>query len=156
LPDDATDEPDDVPSRRPRRLIRRITLAAAMTVVALNIWTGSPLLALWVGAQIQRNEASLQMSSVGIVMLTLGLSVFVLYRALEWLNSRYGEAVGRKPGTRRPAPWLKSVSGERTTADGPREPLTAAERIMVLVSVLAIGLFEVWFFFLAGSSLPNQ
>ena len=41
-------------------------------------------------------------------------------------------------------------------AKRPREPLTLMERILVLVVVVAIGCFEVWFFFFAGSSLPNQ
>jgi hypothetical protein len=29
------------------------------------------------------------------------------------------------------------------------------ERLVIISVVVAIGLFEVWFFFLAGSSLPN-
>lgn len=126
-----------------------------MTLVGLNIWTGSPLLAVWVGAQVQRGEPALKMSTVGLVLLTLGASAFVLYQLLQRLDRRYGEAIGRKPGTRQPVPWLKSVSGERVPAKRPREPLTALERIMVLLVVLAIGSFEVWFFFFAGDSLPQ-
>ena len=59
-------------------------------------------------------------------------------------------------GTRQPLPWLKSTSGERVPAKRPPEPLTLLERILVLMVVVAVGCFEVWFFFFAGSSLPNQ
>jgi hypothetical protein len=136
-------------------LLRRIGLASAMTVVGLNIWTGSPLLALWVGSKVQGGQSSLQMSTVGCVILTLAVSAFVLYQALQWLDVRYGQVIGRKRGTRQPAPWLKSASGERIPAKRPREPLTALERIMVLIVVFAIGSFEVWFFFFAGDPLPH-
>ena len=32
---------------------KRFGLAALMAFLALNIWTGSPLLALWIGSQVQ-------------------------------------------------------------------------------------------------------
>jgi hypothetical protein len=127
-----------------------------MTVVGLNIWTGAPLLALWVGAQVQRQQSGLTMGTVGVVIAVMATTIFVLYRALQWLDVRFGEAIGRKAGTRQPVPWLKSVSGERVPAKRPPEPLTLLERILVLVVVVAIGCFEVWFFFFARSSLPSQ
>ena len=134
----------------------RVALATAMTVVGLNIWTGAPLLALWVGAQVQRQQSGLTMGTVGVVIAVMAITIFVLYRALQWLDVRFGEAIGRKAGTRQPVPWLKSVSGERVPAKRPPEPLTPLERILVLVVVVAIGSFEVWFFFFARSSLPSQ
>jgi hypothetical protein len=127
-----------------------------MTLVGVNLWTGSPLLAVWVGAQLQRNQTDLGMDTVLVVIAVMGTSSFVLFRALRWLDVRYGEVIGRKPGTREPLPWLKSVSGERLPAKRPKEPLTALERILVVIVVLAIGAFELWFFFFAGSSLPRQ
>ncbi len=127
-----------------------------MILVGLNLWTGAPLLALWVGAQIQQQHPGLTMGRVFVVIAVMTVTLMALYRALRWLDIRYGEVIGRKPGTRQPLPWLKSVSGERFAPPRPREPLTALERILVLVVVVAIGCFEVWFFFFAGSSLPNQ
>ncbi len=127
-----------------------------MTLVGLNLWTGAPLLAVWVGSQVEQQQSGLTMGTLFIVIAVMGVSTFVLFRALRWLDVRYGEVIGRKPGTRQPHPWLKSLSGERIPAKRPREPLTALERILVLIVVVAIGCFEVWFFFFAGSSLPNQ
>ena len=146
---------DPPAARGARRLLLRIWLASTMTLVGVNIWTGGPLLAVWVGSQLQGSQPTLKMSTVGLVVLVLGASAFVLYQLLQRLDRRYGEVIGRKPGTRQPVPWLKSVSGERVPPKRPREPLTAVERIVVLLVVLAIGSFEVWFFFVAGSSLPH-
>lgn len=151
----STAEHDSNIEDRPRRLLKRVALASAMTVVGLNIWTGSPLLAVWVGSQIQRNFTDVSMGSVFVVLLVLVVTMFLLTRALRWLDIRYGEVIGRKAAPRQPAVWLKSVSGERLPAKRPREPLTALERALVVAVVLAIGTFEVWFFFFAGSSLPK-
>lgn len=149
-------EPEARPRSRGRHVLKRTALASAMTLVGLNLWTGAPLLAVWVGARVERDQAGLTMSTLFLVLAILAVSVFVLYRALRWLDVRYGEVIGRRAGTRQPVPWLKSISGERVPAKRPREPLTALERILVLMVVLAIGSFEIWFFFFAGSSLPRQ
>jgi hypothetical protein len=127
-----------------------------MTLVGLNLWTGAPLLAVWIGSRVQREQSELTTETLLIVIGVMGFSMFLLFRALRWLDLRYGEVIGRKHGTRQPLPWLKSVSGERVPAKRPREPLTALERILVLTVVLAIASFEAWFFFFAGSSLPRQ
>jgi len=140
--------------RKPRRVIVRVALATAMTVAGFNLWTGAPLLALWVAAQVERRQGELTMGTVGLFIAVMGSAIFALYQALQWLDVRFGEAIGRKPGTRQPLPWLKSTSGERVPAKRPPEPLTPLERVLVLMVVLAIGAFEVWFFFFAGSSLP--
>jgi hypothetical protein len=34
--------------------MKRVAVAAATTVVAVNIWTGCPLLAVWVGSKAAR------------------------------------------------------------------------------------------------------
>ena len=41
-------ENDGVPDR-----LKRFLLAALMAVLVLNIWTGGPLLALWLGSRVQ-------------------------------------------------------------------------------------------------------
>ena len=32
---------------------KRIAFAALLTIVGLNVWTGGPLLALWVGSRVR-------------------------------------------------------------------------------------------------------
>src|SRR5580700_2328946 len=100
------------PERRKKSLWRRVLLLAAMILATLNIWTGSPLLALWVGSKVQGSLGTLQMSAVGSVVLVLAVMVFLLVRAIAWLDVRYGEAVGRPPKARQVRPWMRSLAGK--------------------------------------------
>lgn len=84
-------EADRAP-RQKKSLWRRVLLLAAMVLVTLNIWTGSPVVALWVGSKVQGSYSTLKMSAVGAVVAVLAALVFVLTKALSWLDVRYGEA----------------------------------------------------------------
>src|SRR5438309_10878799 len=73
------------PERRKKSLWWRVFLLAAMIVATLNVWTGSPLLALWVGSKVQGESATtLKMTAVGAVVLALAVLVFLLVRAIAW------------------------------------------------------------------------
>jgi hypothetical protein len=144
------------PARRKRSLWRRVLLLAAMILAMLNVWTGSPLLAMWVGSKVEKNSSGLSMAAVGVVVLTLAGMVLLLVRAIGWLDVRYGQAVGRPPKARQVRPWMRSLAGKYGDPKQEAEPLTPLERILVVMVVVVVALFEVWFFFFAGSSLPNQ
>ncbi len=53
--------------------LQRALLLAAMAVVAVNIWTGSPLLALWVGSRLQ-GTSGLSMGAVFAVIAVMGVA----------------------------------------------------------------------------------
>ncbi len=57
-----------------------------MILVSLNIWTGSPVLALWVGSKVQGSYSTLTVSAVGAVVGALAALVFILTKALLWLD----------------------------------------------------------------------
>jgi hypothetical protein len=134
-------------------LFLRVVLAAATTLVSVNLWSGGPVLALWVGSRIQAAVGSLSMGAVGATIGVLVVETFVLYRILAWLSVRYDAVIGRKV-RRRQAPWLKPMSGERRTLEVSR-PLTAVEKIVVGSVVVSFELALVWFFFFAHYSLPG-
>jgi hypothetical protein len=141
---------------RPRGVgpaIRRVVLGGLTTLVSVNLWTGGPLLALWVGSRIQAAVGQLSMAAVGATVAVLIGETFVLYKALAYLNGRYNEAIGRVV-PRQQAPWMKPMSGERRSLEV-RRPLTAIERIAVASVVVAVMALEIWFFFLAHYSLPG-
>lgn len=144
------------PQRRKHSVWRRVLLLAGMILAALNIWTGSPLLALWVGSKVQANYSGLSMTAVGAVVIVLAAMVLLLVRAIAWLDVRYNEAVGRPPKARQVRPWLRSLAGKYGDPKKETQPLTPLERILVVMVVVVVVLFEVWFFFFAGSSLPQQ
>jgi hypothetical protein len=145
-------EPADQPSH-PK--LERIGLVSASALVSINIWTGAPLLAVWVGSRIQAAQNGLSMTAVLAVLAVLGVSVFVLAWLLARINGRYDEITGRPAEARQSSPWLRSMRGERESELKRRQGISGIERAVMVSVVAAVLAFEVWFFFFAGSSLPN-
>jgi hypothetical protein len=135
--------------------VQRLALVAASALTSINIWTGAPLLAVWVGSQVQRAQDRLSMTALFAVVVTLAATVFVLAWLLAWINGRYDELTGRSQEARYTSPWLRSMRGERETDIRRKHGISAVERIVVISVVAAVLAFEVWFFFFAGSSLPS-
>jgi hypothetical protein len=132
---------------------KRFGLAAVMAFLALNIWTGSPLLAVWIGSRIQGDETQASMSAVGAVVLCLVVFSIALYQALKRVLYAYQETTGTLPTVRTHAPWLRSMRGERAPAGKDRAPVSPAEMAVVASVLLAAAAFEIWFFFFSGSPI---
>jgi hypothetical protein len=96
------------------------------------------------------------MGAVAVVLVVLIGSVIALVAALGRLSAAYDRVTGAPPAARRTAPWMRSLRGERTALRAEGRAIGTIERLVVL-SVLACAIaFNVWFFFLAGSSLPSS
>ena len=134
---------------------KRVALGVATILVSINIWTGCPLLALWVGSQAV-GDTSLSMGAVFLVVVVLAVSVIGLTVALSWLSARYDALTGRPMAARRTSPWLRSMRGEREEDHRRTRGISGVERICVISVVACVVAFEIWFFFFAGSSLPGQ
>ena len=132
--------------------MRRVLLAAAAAFVSVNIWTGAPLLALWVGSRAVP-ESGLSMGAVFIVVFVLLGSVLALAWLLNRINERYNEVTGAPPARRRTSPWLRSMRSEREEFAKERRGISAIERVVVISVMAAAAAFNVWFFFLAGSPI---
>ncbi|MFL5822207.1 MAG: hypothetical protein ACJ764_02065 [Solirubrobacteraceae bacterium] len=139
--------------RQGRRRPTRILLGVLTTLVSVNLWTGGPVFALWVGSRVQSSVGQVSMAAVAATVGALIVVTYVLYRMLAFLSQRYDEVIGRTM-TRQQAAWLKPMSGERRAA-AIKRPLTAVERIVIIVVVVAVLVFEIWFFFFAHYSLPG-
>ena len=132
--------------------LQRAGIVAAMGVVTLNIWTGAPLLGLWVGSRVAP-ESGISMLAVFVIALVIGVTAWALLQILGRLQLAYARIDGR-PVARRQTTWLKPMSGQRTRGKGGQAPpMAATDYVVVGVVILAIAAFEVWFFFFAGSSL---
>jgi hypothetical protein len=136
--------------------LKRFGLAALMAFLALNVWTGSPLLALWIGSRIQGEETQPSMGAVVAVVVCLALFSFLLYQALKRVGWAYQEATGTLPTVRSHAPWLRSMRGERPDYPGTSARISGAERVVVAVVIIAAIAFETWFFFFSGSSIGGS
>jgi hypothetical protein len=143
------------PEPRAGSRLKRLLLAAAMGVVALNVWTGSPLLGLWVGSRVQGGGPP-SMTAILVVAVTIAVVAFALTKVLAILGEAYERASGHSATVRQHAPWLRSMRGERPQYEGERPRLSGMERVLVIVVMLAAGVFEVWFFFFSGSPIGQN
>jgi hypothetical protein len=138
----------DQQGERPHLKLKRATMAGATAFVTVNIWTGCPLLALWVGSQVV-GERRLSMGAVGLTVVVLAVLVFAFALALTWLNNVYDELVGR-PRIERRATWLRSMRAEAEGHISQRVGITLLERIVVVNVYLAVISLAVWYVFFAG------
>lgn len=135
--------------------VKRISLAAAAAVVTVNIWTGAPLLALWIGSQTA-GPSGLSMTAVFVVVIVLLGLVLLLVAILTRINDRYDHLTGRADTNQhRTSPWLRSMRSEREDLAREKHGTSAIERVVVISVTAAVLLFNVWFFFFAGSPLAS-
>jgi hypothetical protein len=149
-----TDDPDKGLEAPHVSTFKRLLLLSATTLVAVNIWTGAPLLALWVGSRIIGQRA-LTMGSVLLVVVLLAVFVVSMALALTWLSARYDDLVQRPSGEHRTSPWLRSMREEQKDLARARLGTTPVEWIVTASTLVAVLALEVWFFFFAGSPLPS-
>jgi hypothetical protein len=130
--------------------LKRIGLTAATAFAAINIWTGCPLFALWVAAQVS-GEHRITMPAVGVFLITVALLEGVTITALAWLTNVYDELIGRRRVERR-SPWLRAMSEEAERHVSQRVGISLPERIVMIIVYLAVIALAVWYVFLAGPS----
>jgi len=129
---------------------KRLGLLALMALAALNLFTGAPLVAIWVGSQVQGEAGGLTMTAVLTVIVVLSVLCWLLVAALGRLGVAHDALVGRATDRRR-SPWMRPFNeggGRRDAAS-----LRALDKILVAVVVVAGLPFEIWFLFFAGSSI---
>jgi hypothetical protein len=140
--------------------LKRAGLLAATAVVGLNVWTGSPLLALWVGSRVERTDSSSgpSMLPIFVVIVTMAVTSWVLLRLLYRLQDAYMKQLGR--GQRRyRSTWLRSMRAERGEWERQHDPeakATPFEITVMVCVVLAVAAFEIWFFFFSSSPIDQR
>jgi hypothetical protein len=130
-------------------------LVCAMAVVTSNIWTGGPLLALWIGSRVQ-GQGPPSMTAVAVAAIALGVITYALVKLLTRLDSAYGELTGRRSTVSRHVPWLRSMRGERPHPQHHVRELSPMEIVLVVSVVVVVALFEVWFFFYSSSPIDQR
>jgi hypothetical protein len=135
--------------------LRRLALVSLMAVATVNIWTGGPLLALWIGSRVQ-HEGPPSMLAVAVAAVSLGVITYALVKALAWLDAAYGRAAGRTASVSRHVPWLRSMRGERPHVQKHASELSPLEVVLVTTVVIVVVLFEVWFFFYSPSPIDQR
>jgi hypothetical protein len=129
-------------------VLKRALLAGATAFITVNVWTGCPLFALWVGSRVS-NSHVLSMAAVGVVVVVLAALELVMVLALAWLNNTYDELTGR-PQVERRASWLRSMRAEPEGHVSQRMGITTLERIIMVNVWIAVIALAVWWVFFAG------
>jgi hypothetical protein len=135
--------------------LKKMGLLTASALCSINLWTGAPLFAVWVGSKVQGSFNTLSMTAVFSVVAVLAGTVFLLALLLTWLNVKYDELTGRPAVARQSSPWLRSMRDERGDQSQRKYGVGGIERVVIICAVAGVLAFEAWFFFFAGSSLPN-
>jgi hypothetical protein len=130
---------------------KRLLMAAATAFFAINLWTGAPLLALWVGSQVVGQQA-LSMGAVFVVIIVLAIVVSAIVFALGRLDSGYKALTGQ-PLRENRLTWLRSMNTQDEA--GNAIPLSLLEAIIMATVYVTVLLLLVWFFVFAGSPLPS-
>ncbi|HXD54158.1 MAG TPA: hypothetical protein VN618_05340 [Solirubrobacteraceae bacterium] len=132
--------------------VKRAMLVALSAFVAVNIWTGAPLLALWIGSRLV-GRIALSMGAVGVVMAVLAATIYLMAVLLVRLDDAY-RRLSATPEERHQPGWMSPLAD---TPDDPRSrpKLTGVERAIVISVQLAVLAFVLWFLFIAGSPLPH-
>ena len=132
--------------------MKKVGLLASMTLAAVNIWTGAPLLAVWVGSRVVTTSQP-TMGAIFLVILVLSASTLALIYVLNSAAAAHDELSGRKQAVRQHVPWLRSMRAERVEFEKSKVGLTPLERLLTATVVVVVALFEVWFFFFSPSPI---
>jgi hypothetical protein len=123
-------------------------MAAATAFATVIIFTGCPLVALWVAAQVS-GEHRITMTALGVFVVAFAVLEGLTLIALAWLNNVYDELSGR-PRVERRSPWLRSMSDEAEHHVSQRVGVSLLERVVMIIVYLAVIAFAVWYVFFAG------
>ena len=86
-----------------------------------------------------------------LVLVGIPAKMILVGKGLAMLERTYGRVTRTEARVRVQAPWHRSLRGDRT----PARARSVLDIVMVASVALAVLCFAIWFFVLAGSSLPT-
>jgi hypothetical protein len=128
-----------------------IFLVLLMGAGSVLMWLGVPVGLIYVASKIS-SSSSPSLGPYLLVLVGLPIGMAIVGKCLGWLDRRHQAITGNAGDDRRPAPWLKSMRGERATT----RRSGVLDKVMIVSVGVALLLAAVWFFGFAGSSLVGQ
>jgi len=128
--------------------------AALATLAAIPvIGFGVPLLWVWLASKLAGDDSQLTPSLAIFIATGILITYWIALLIGSWLRRRWvSEEEERRT--------LRRMSWNRSFRDEPFRPgeqrSDPIERIFVITAVVGVIAFDIWFFFFAGSPLPNQ
>ena len=135
----------------PGKSLAASLIFVAMLLTALSLWTLVPLGWVYIGSKVSHTQFP---SQGPYFVVAAGIIVTVL--AIAWLIGFLNRLYVQLTGTNRLAPmrpaWLKSMRDTSARAG----TTTVVEAVLMGSVLLAAVALTIWFFFLAGSPLPQR
>lgn len=135
---------------RANRRIAGWGLVALMALGSVFVWLASPLIWLVIASRMQ-DSSQPSMGPYLVVIVGLAATTIVMAKVLAALNRLHIRVTAAAVDERRQTPWLRSMRGERD--------VNSRNGVLDVVMAWSVGTALVcaalWFFFLAGSSLPR-
>jgi len=129
-------------------ILQRAAMAAITALVTVNVWTGCPLLALWVGSRAV-GTGDLSMAAVVVVLIVLGLLELSMMFVLAWLTNVYDEMIGlQRP--EHSATWIRRLCAPESAGLNRRLGITTLEGIVVINVYVAVSTLLAWYLFFAA------
>jgi hypothetical protein len=123
----------------------------AMLLAAFSLWTAIPLTWVYIASKVSHTQFP---SGGPYAVVAVGIVATVLIVA--WLIGRLNNLYIRLTGTNRVAAvrpaWLRSMRDTGSL----QSSVTVVEAVLMGSVMLAALALTVWFFFVAGSPIPNQ
>jgi hypothetical protein len=135
--------------------LRKVGLLVGMALTSVNIWTGSPLMALWIGSRVQTTGTT-SLGAIGVVAVALAAISLGLIQVLGIMQAAYDRLTGHRRAVRRTLPWMRSMRGERPHEQPEGVRPSATELMLIVCVVIAVIAFEIWFFFYSGSPIDSR
>ena len=88
--------------------------------------------------------------------MTLGALTIALVKLLARIDAVYARVAGRPSSVSRHVPWLRSMRGGGPHEKKHARELSPLEVILISTVVLAVALFEIWFFFYSPSPIDQR
>ena len=137
-------------SEGPLRGLAASIIFVAMLLAALSIWTAIPLSWVYIGSKVSETQFP-----SGGPYAVVGVGTIVSILLIAWLIGRLNSLYIQITGTNRLSPmrpaWLKSMRDTSPQVGS----TTVVEAVLMGSVVLAAIALTIWFFFLAGSPIPN-
>lgn len=124
--------------------LKRAAMAAATALATVNVWTGCPLLALWVGSRAV-GTSDLSMGAVVVVLVVLALLEGAMLLLLARLTNVYDGLIGVRQ-TESELTWIRRLCAPPETAAARRRiELTSLEGVVVINVYVAVLASVAWY-----------
>ena len=132
-------------------VLRGTSTTAVSIATVILVAAGVPLVWVWIASQVAGTERDLTPSLALFITTGILVSYWIVLLIGGLIRGRF---VSEEEETTR----QRRMSWNRSFRDEPHSPggSDPVEIVFVVTAVVAIIAFEIWFFFFAGSPLPNQ